>query len=391
MGLSLTVTVSPDSISQDGVSEATVTVLARNGNSQPVAGLSLRVEMRVGGAVNDSFGHIVTRSLSTDSAGRATTKYIAPPAPPANSEALEHRITFVVTPIGDNFANATPRTVDLQIVPPGERPGPNGTPVATFVFSPSQPRAHDTVLFDASASNDSDGTIVSYAWAFGDGGSGTGKTVNHQFELAGNYSVTLTVTDDRGKSASKTLEVQVGALVLPTAVFDVSPSAPAVGQNVHVNGSASTAPPGHQIAHYEWFWGDGASSSGITSDHDYGAPGTYTITLRVTDDAGRTASASKTVTVGVGGPGLTADFVFSPTDPAPGSTVVFNAGGSKPPNSRTIVKYEWDFGLGGGFVVGEITAQQVYPAVGTYTITLRVTDDAGTVAVVSKTLTVKTP
>ncbi|MCP5104186.1 MAG: PKD domain-containing protein, partial [bacterium] len=52
----------------------------------------------------------------------------------------------------------------------------NEAPDAQFVFSPGSPKVGEKVFFNASGSSDSDGTIVSYSWDFGDGSSGSGKT-----------------------------------------------------------------------------------------------------------------------------------------------------------------------------------------------------------------------
>jgi PKD repeat protein len=85
----------------------------------------------------------------------------------------------------------------------------NQPPTAAFSFTPAGPTAGDTVSFDASASSDPDGTIVSYAWAFGDGNTGSGQFVTHAFTASGSYSVQLTVTDNQGASRSVTKSVSV--------------------------------------------------------------------------------------------------------------------------------------------------------------------------------------
>ena len=78
----------------------------------------------------------------------------------------------------------------------------NEPPVADFTFSPEFPFVNETVIFNASLSFDPDGRIVSYEWDFGDGMNGTGEIVNHSYSEAGNYTVMLTVTDERGAKNS---------------------------------------------------------------------------------------------------------------------------------------------------------------------------------------------
>ncbi|WP_456487125.1 NosD domain-containing protein, partial [Candidatus Alkanophaga liquidiphilum] len=66
-------------------------------------------------------------------------------------------------------------------------------PVASFTYSPKHPSVNQPVTFDASASYDPDGTIVSYEWDFGDGTTASGVVVTHAYSAAGSYTVTLTV------------------------------------------------------------------------------------------------------------------------------------------------------------------------------------------------------
>ena len=79
------------------------------------------------------------------------------------------------------------------------------------------------IHFDASESYDPDGTIVNYSWDFGDGNTAIGVTANHAYSEDGNYTVTLTVTDDDGASASlvATKIVETEETALPLAVLSV--------------------------------------------------------------------------------------------------------------------------------------------------------------------------
>ncbi|WP_196137812.1 S8 family serine peptidase [Aliikangiella sp. G2MR2-5] len=84
----------------------------------------------------------------------------------------------------------------------------NNPPTSSFTFNCS----NLVCSFDGSLSSDSDGSIVSYTWDFGDGNSANGQSVNHTFAATGDYVVTLTVTDNDGAndSSSQTVSVNDG-------------------------------------------------------------------------------------------------------------------------------------------------------------------------------------
>jgi PKD repeat protein len=86
----------------------------------------------------------------------------------------------------------------------------NKTPVADFSYSPGNPVVNQTITFNASASYDPDGFITEYEWQFDDGTNTTGEEVTHSYSSAGNYTVTLTVTDNATatNTTSKVIEVQ---------------------------------------------------------------------------------------------------------------------------------------------------------------------------------------
>jgi len=81
-------------------------------------------------------------------------------------------------------------------------------PIATFTMTPEQPVVGETITF-TSISEDLDGTIVKYAWDFGDGNKGTGANITQIYTLAGDYTVRLTVVDDHGISSSNTTTLTV--------------------------------------------------------------------------------------------------------------------------------------------------------------------------------------
>ncbi|SEA12449.1 PKD domain-containing protein [Microbulbifer marinus] len=73
--------------------------------------------------------------------------------------------------------------------------------------------------FDGSGSADSDGSIVSYAWDFGDGSNGSGATASHSYAASGTYSVTLTVTDDQGAEDQTSFDVTVSDGAAATTMY----------------------------------------------------------------------------------------------------------------------------------------------------------------------------
>jgi PKD repeat protein len=173
---------------------------------------------------------------------------------------------------------------------------PNQAPVAN-PGGPYSGAAGQALSFNGSASSDPDGTIASFQWSFGDGGSATGATPTYAYPASGTYTVTLTVTDNRGAIASATT---TAAISLPPNQLPVAnaggPYTGTTGQAVAFNGSGSSDPDG-TIAGYQWSFGDGTTGTGVTPTHSYAGAGGYTVTLTVTDNRGGTASASATATI----------------------------------------------------------------------------------------------
>ena len=179
--------------------------------------------------------------------------------------------------------NATTASIILRTVEP------NQAPTASFTFI-----CDGAVCdFDGTGSSDPDGSLVSYAWDFGDGGTGTGATPGHDFVTSGTRDVTLTVTDDEGTSGSVVIPVSVVRHnANPTASFTTSCTFLVCA----FDGGASGDTDG-TVTSYSWDFGDGESdaSTGATPSHTYAAAGTYVVTLTVGDNDGGSGSTTHNV------------------------------------------------------------------------------------------------
>jgi PKD repeat protein len=167
---------------------------------------------------------------------------------------------------------------------------PNQLPTARFGSAVT----NLSVAFDGSGSSDPDGAIAGYSWNFGDGSSSTQMSPTHAYSDAGTYSVTLTVTDDRGGQDSVTHSVvtTLPPNQPPTAAFTANANA----LSVAFDGTGSSDPDG-TIVKYAWDFGDGSSSAQASPSHTYAAPGTYSVTLTVTDNRGGSAFITKSISV----------------------------------------------------------------------------------------------
>jgi PKD repeat protein len=256
-------------------------------------------------------------------------------------------------------------------------PAPNQKPTAKFTVE----QTNLAVTADASQSSDSDGTVAGYAWKWGDGVTGTGKSATHTYSQPGTYTVELTVTDNQGATGVSTQEVTVAAAnQSPTASF----TSAVTNLKVDVNAGASDDPDG-TISTYAWKFGDGKTGTGQTTSHTYADPGEYTIELTVTDDDGASDVVTKTVTV-TAAPNAKPVAAFTSTTSA--LTASFNASDSGDTDG-TIVSYAWNFGdntTGTG-----VTPNHTYGQAGTYDVQLTVTDDDGSTDSVTRQVTVTAP
>ena len=197
-------------------------------------------------------------------------------------------------------------TVGINVLP---APDPdNLPPTADLQADVTSGNAPLTVNFDAGGSDDSDGTIVEYAWDWdGDGlydAIGDEPLASHVFTNAGSPEVKLRVEDDDGGTATESVFIYVNAP--PMAELGATPPEGEKGVTVFFDASASSDPDG-SITYYEW----DLDNNGIFSESDdeedaegeatvlqvYPDPGYHTVTVRVTDDNYAQDTEEATVTV----------------------------------------------------------------------------------------------
>ena len=276
-------------------------------------------------------------------------------------------VTLTVT---DNQGGVGTQTLAIDV-----STNPNIAPTAALTTSATSGTAPLSVSFDGSGSADVDGTIVGYAWNFGNGQSGSGTTPSATYSIPGSYPVTLTVTDNRGATsvATTTIVVSKPPNQSPTAALAATPSTGIAPQLVALSSAGSSDPDG-AISSYAWNFGNGNTGTGPSPSVVYPTAGVYTITLTVTDNDGATNAKSTSVTIAAANILPVAVIQATPTTGSAPLLVSVN-GASSSDADGSIVSYAWQFG--NGQTATGATASTTYTTTGTFTLRLTVTDDKG--------------
>ncbi len=249
------------------------------------------------------------------------------------------------------------------------------SPTAVMHGTPTTGPVPLSISFDGSSSSDPDGYIVSYQWSYGDGGKGTGQTVSHTYLNEGTYTCQLTVTDDDDLTDTAQLTITAkGPNTPPIASFTVSPANGDTDTTFAFNGTSSSDPDG-SIVYYEWDFGDKILATGSTATHKYSANGTYTATLKVTDNKG--ASDTETSLIKVSLPNQPPTAILSSSGASEGPLTVY-VKLSATDSDGTVVSATIDFGDGtsGAAVPGQ-TYNYTYSKAGTFKIVCTATDNSG--------------
>ena len=249
-------------------------------------------------------------------------------------------------------------------------------PAASFTFSPNTGVAKETVQFTDTSTDD--GTIVAFEWDFGDGNTTNLQNPTHTYATGGNFTVTLTVTDDAG--ATDTTSRSIAVTGLPKASFTFSPATGIVGEAVQFT---DTSTDDGAIVAFEWdFETDGTVDSTLQNPtHVFPTVGTFAVSLTVTDDSGKSDTATQSIAVTQP---PAASFTFSPLAPVPAREPVPFTDTST--DDGTIIGRAWDFGDGGTSNLQN--PAHTFRTDGDFDVSLTVTDDKGATDTATQTITV---
>jgi uncharacterized repeat protein (TIGR01451 family) len=175
-------------------------------------------------------------------------------------------------------------------------------PIASFTTTPAIPAiclGADLQFVDTSTPGTAAGitpaSIVKWEWDFGDGSAHSlDRNPLHRYLSAGNYQVTLKVTDSRGCTASVISSVQVRANPVPTFTVDTPTLCFRPGLLAQFHGQATQGSGPYAFA---WDYGDGITGSGSDPTHKYANYGTYNVKLTVTDNNGCTGTTTSQITI----------------------------------------------------------------------------------------------
>ena len=242
-------------------------------------------------------------------------------------------------------------------------------PIADFTATPTTVYAGETVNFTDLSTNNP----TSWNWSFSGGTPTSSTTQNPQvvYNSSGTYNVSLTVSNAFGTDTKTKIKyITVLALPVPVADFTATPTTVYAGETVSFTDMSTNNPTS-----WNWSFSGGTPTSSTTQNPQvvYNSPGTYNVSLTVSNAFGTdTKTKIKYITV-LDLPVPVADFTATPTTVYAGETVNFTDLSTNNPTS-------WNWSFSGGTPTSSTTQnpQIVYNSPGTYNVSLTVSNAFGT-------------
>ncbi|MBT9186732.1 PKD domain-containing protein [Zobellia russellii] len=250
----------------------------------------------------------------------------------------------------------------------------NEPPVAIANASPVNGQAPLKVSFSGIDSSD-DKAIVSYKWNFEDGQTGNTAEIEHTFDKAGSYEVTLVTKDKEGISASDVVMITVEKSkenTAPVAKLSASKTSGVLPLTVDFTGSGSTDDTG--VTAYSWDFKEGNSSDKPDPSHTFESAGSYEVELTVTDAEGLKNKETVSITVeSKENTAPVAKLSASKTSGILPLMVDFTGSGST--DDTGVTAYSWDFKDGNSS--DKPDPSHTFESAGSYEVELTVTDEEG--------------
>ncbi|USZ73486.1 PKD domain-containing protein [Natronosalvus halobius] len=173
---------------------------------------------------------------------------------------------------------------------------PDEPPIARINPDTTEVTIGERLSFGVEDTSGNERWIDSLEWDLGDGTTATGWWTDHRYDDPGEYTVTLTATDNTGTETTDTITVTVEDLTEPIARLAPSTTDASVDERVTFQ-VEDTSGNERWIDSLAWSFGDGTTAEGWWNAHRYDEPGEYTVTLTATDNTG--AKTTDTVTIAV--------------------------------------------------------------------------------------------
>jgi PKD repeat protein len=272
-------------------------------------------------------------------------------------------------------------------------------PDPSYTVSPNPPVSGQAATYTSTSTADTGFDVATVEWDFDNNGTfeATGNTATNTYATAGAKTFAMRVTDNNVLLPMVTTEAQTVTVAQanrpPTVTFAFSPVSPLINDDVLFAPDASD-PDGNPL-NYLWTFGDGTPTSTTrTPIHKYASAGPKTVTLRVTDPSGLSATATRSIVVrGLLVPGNSLPivrFAVSPQSPQAGDSVEFVSSTTDPEGD--LREQAWDLDGDGEF--DDARGDEVvytFATAGTKVVRQRATDGAGGTAIGERTLAVTAP
>jgi PKD repeat protein len=285
-GTGTTATAAPAGSVTINVNAASTITVGTASPASPFAGQAVTFPLTY---TQNANGSPVARAVVDFGDGSAAQTISGQPSAVTHTYSTPGSYTVRVTAF-DTFGDAANGTGSVTVTP---RP----QILVSISTSTQTPAVGSPTIFTIQATPTTGNAITSVTVDFGDGTqtvlAGNATSVQHNYSVAGTFSVAVSATDSSGAIGAGSTIIVVGSAA--NASFTFNPDTPAVNTAVSFDATASSS--SSTITNYSWNFGDGTTASGVRVTKTYTVAGTYTVTLTITDSSNHSAIATRTIVV----------------------------------------------------------------------------------------------